>query len=194
MEQTRTPLSRFAEELAAVGPQPGSQRGVNMLDRAGFVWAEEVRACPDVALLAVRNIGTRALEAIRQVLGPYTAPSLPDSAATPPAPIPGSGAVAAGEGGGEAGGRAQDHAGDVLAEREHHVRQALSTAAAARYPELVRALPRTRMPVAALTAICAALNAEPSPPADPMVDMLLETAGESGLLELYRTTHATDPD
>jgi hypothetical protein len=33
------------------------------------------------------------------------------------------------------------------------------------------------------------LNAEPVPPADPLVALLLETAGGLGMLEHYRATH-----
>ncbi|HEV7976094.1 hypothetical protein [Amycolatopsis sp.] len=45
------------------------------------------------------------------------------------------------------------------------------------------------MPDAAVDKIVASLNAEPVPPADPLVALLLETAGGLGMLEHYRTTH-----
>lgn len=74
MPESRTPLFHYLDELTAAGPQPGSKRGYNQLDRAGFVYVEEVQACPDTALLDLRNIGETALRAVRDVLGYATPP------------------------------------------------------------------------------------------------------------------------
>lgn len=116
MPESRTLLHHYRDQLAAVGPQPGSLRGYNQLERAGFVYAEEVIACPDEALLAVRNLGSKALTAIRGVLG--EAPARVHSAA--PA--------------GQAG------------QRHDHLRGQLTAAAAARYREFVQSLASSAIP------------------------------------------------
>ena len=55
----------------------------------------------------------------------------------------------------------------------------------------VRRMPaRWSMPVAALEKIADSLNAEATPPADPLVCLLLDTAGEADLAKYYQRTHA----
>jgi hypothetical protein len=95
MPATRTPLHHYFDELVSRGPQPGSRRGFNQLDRHGFVYAEEVAACPDEAMLAIPNIGSAGLARIRAILGgppPTTHSGSPatamNDAATPAQPPP----------------------------------------------------------------------------------------------------------
>jgi hypothetical protein len=67
-----------------------------------------------------------------------------------------------------------------------------SPAARARYPQLVDELAASRVPDAALQKIAGSLSDEPLPPADPTVDLLLDTAGLRRALAVYRATHTTD--
>lgn len=171
MPPTRTPLHSYLEALVAAGPQPGSVRGYNQLDRQGFVFAEEVQVCPDEALLEMRNFGQIALAAVREVLGP--------------APV----IATAEEPRFKIRRRGQSEAASA---RQQYVVENLSAPAATRYSEFVRLLAQSQIPLAALDKICAALSSEPVPGADPLVTLLLDTAGESGLLDLYRTIHRED--
>ena len=68
----------------------------------------------------------------------------------------------------------------------------LTETALARYPDVVRCLARSGLPENAITTICQSLNAEPVPPSDPLVVMLLQTGREVDLLRVYEATHA-DP-
>jgi hypothetical protein len=161
MPDTRTPLHEYEYllQLTESGRQPGSRRAYNQLGRWGFVWAEEVRATPDEALLGIRNLGQTALTKIRELLGDYTADANDSVNA------------------------------DQYAERQCHIRTLASASTLARYPELLHLLARSRMPVEAVDTICAALNGEQLPPIDPLAHLLLETAHEAELLALYRVTH-----
>ncbi len=67
-----------------------------------------------------------------------------------------------------------------------------NTATQARYPRLVEQLGTSRMPDAALVKVADALNSEPLPSADPMADLLLDTAGLHRALEIYRANHTAD--
>ena len=49
---------------------------------------------------------------------------------------------------------------------------------------------RSSLPPGALTTIAESLSAEPLPTADPLVCLLLDTAGEAELAAYYRRTHA----
>src|SRR6185437_14950818 len=46
----------------------GNNRFYNLLDRAGFRSVEEVAATPDEALLAIRNVGRRLVDTLREIL------------------------------------------------------------------------------------------------------------------------------
>jgi hypothetical protein len=46
----------------------GQQRFCNLLDRAGFAWAEEVAATPEVCLLELRNSGPKFIAAVRRAV------------------------------------------------------------------------------------------------------------------------------
>ncbi|QRP42966.1 hypothetical protein [Amycolatopsis sp. FDAARGOS 1241] len=207
MAETRTLLAEFRDRIAAAGD--GSDRGYNQLERSGFVYGEEVQACPDEALLDLRNIGPAVLPRIRAVL-PYTTP--PQSA----------NAVAGGgneratllartltplRAGAQRGARRRarrltDAAGGTgedrcvaqqrtRAARGWHGRAAVGHRGA---DWSARALPRDSSAqrsrrvsgmtkLAALEKIIASLNSEPVPPADGLGELLLDTAGLTGLLD-----------
>jgi hypothetical protein len=78
---------------------------------------------------------------------------------------------------------ARDHVGRAVL-----LEEALTLATRARYPELIAGLAasgyRTRR-----STRSSPLNAEPVPPADPLVALLPETAGEVRMLEHYRAPH-----
>ena len=61
----RTPVHVLAAPLYRLS---GQQRFYNLLDRAGFAWAEEVAATPDDCLLELRNSGPKFLAAVRQAI------------------------------------------------------------------------------------------------------------------------------
>jgi hypothetical protein len=160
---TRTPLHAFRQKiLDAAG---GSGRGYTPLPRHGFAHVEEVQACPDAALREVRNIGPAALQIIRKIL-PYTGPTVDEVVEPPP-------------------GRHSPHS----PEREAQLGEVFTAVTRARYRRLVDGLAASAIPAKALGKIADSLNAEPAPPTDPLVELLLETAGLDGLLQLYRDTH-----
>lgn len=150
--------------LSALRPHLES-RYYNLLDRHGFTSVEEATAAPDAGLLQLRNAGPRFVEALRAIVGE---PDTRKMAVTRPADL-------------------QD-----AHQRRNHLLGRLRTAAAARYRELVDALARSSIPLAALDKIATALNNEPIPPADPTVTLLLETAGEQQILDHYLSTHQSD--
>ncbi|MGH3180453.1 MAG: sigma factor-like helix-turn-helix DNA-binding protein [Streptosporangiaceae bacterium] len=61
----RTALDVLAAPLYRLS---GQQRFYNLLDRAGFAWAEEVAATPEVCLLELRNTGPKFIAAVRRAL------------------------------------------------------------------------------------------------------------------------------
>ncbi len=61
----RTALHVLAAPLYRLSSQ---QRFYNLLDRAGFAWAEEVAATPDVCLLDLRNSGPKFIAAARRAI------------------------------------------------------------------------------------------------------------------------------
>ena len=62
---SRTALQVLAAPLYR---HSGQQRFYNLLDRAGFAWAEEVTATPDACLLELRNSGPKFIAAVRRAL------------------------------------------------------------------------------------------------------------------------------
>ncbi|MGH3222929.1 MAG: hypothetical protein ACRDPY_30265, partial [Streptosporangiaceae bacterium] len=62
-----------------------------------------------------------------------------------------------------------------------------------RYRDFAGMMARSSLPPGALTAIAESLSAEPVPAADPLVCLLLDTAGEAELAAYYRRTHALVP-
>jgi hypothetical protein len=167
MPETRTLLHTVQQAIREASGDTG--RGYTQLTRGGFVHTEEVQACPDTAMLGVTNIGPGTLDIIRAVL-PYTGPDPADVAEQADTGTGGTGTVP----------------------QAARAAELFSSATRARYPRLVEQLAASRMPDAALTTIADALNGEPLPPADPMVDLLLDTAGLRRALEIYRATHTTD--
>jgi hypothetical protein len=163
MAETRRLLHTARQRILDAGG--GTGRGYTPLARWPFIHTEEVEACPDAALRGVRNVGPAALAIIRKVL-PYTGPDLDDVAEPPP-------------------GRRSVHS----SEREAQLGEVFTPVTRVRYRRLVDGLAAAAMPAKALTTIAESLNGEPVPPTDPLVDLLLETAGLNGLLQLYRDTH-----
>uniref|UniRef100_UPI003F492290 hypothetical protein n=1 Tax=Amycolatopsis sp. CA-096443 TaxID=3239919 RepID=UPI003F492290 len=161
MAPSRTPLEDYGAEFGATGQQDGGSRGYHQLRHAGFVFGEEVAACPDEALLKIRNIGPGTLRKIRRIIGGPPAPSARVAAGDDLEPVP---------------------SGQILGGR-------LSASTRARYPELVRGLAASHMPPAALDTIARSLDNETPPPPEPLVALLLETAGQARLLDIYRATH-----
>ncbi len=76
--------------------------------------------------------------------------------------------------------------------RGEQVQGQFRPAALARYREFCELLVRSRIPLTAIEKIADSLNAEPVPAADPITLLLLETAGEPELIDLYCRTHV-DP-
>ncbi|MGO1049183.1 hypothetical protein [Crossiella sp. CA198] len=175
MAATRTPLDHYLPQFKQISQRQGGARGYKQLEQTGFAFGEEVAACPDSVLLATRNIGDRALATIRRIIGgpPSAGTELAEridmTAGAPTSPMEGDEPVST-----------QSRA-DLF-----------SAASQARYPDLVRGLAGSAVPVAALGKIAEALNGEELPTADSLVLLLLETAGQRHLLQLYRATH-TEP-
>ncbi|MFI5591109.1 hypothetical protein ACIA5G_39080 [Amycolatopsis sp. NPDC051758] len=167
MPETRTPLHTVKQAILQAAD--GLGRGYTQLTRGGFACTEEVQACPDTAMLGVTNIGPGTLEVIRAVL-PYTGPDPAE--------------VAAEQADADGGTTEVPHAARVAA--------LFSAVTRARYPRLVEQLAASRMPDAALAKVADALSSEPLPPVDPMVDLLLDTAGLRHALEIYRATHTAE--
>ncbi|MCR6488379.1 hypothetical protein M8542_36670 [Amycolatopsis sp. OK19-0408] len=164
MPETRTSLHTVKQAILRAAD--GLGRGYTQLSRGGFTCTEEVQACPDTAILGVPNIGPSTLDIIRSVL-PYLGPDPAELTAE----------LADADGGTDA------------SPQTARVGGLFTLATRARYPRLVEQLAASRMPHAALAKIADALNSEPLPLADPMVDLLLDTAGLRRILEIYRTTH-----
>ena len=150
----RTPLDRLAEPLLAVS---GAARFYNLLLRGGFATAEEVAATPDADLLLLRQVGPAMVAAVRQVLGDLGLGSPEDAR---PAPA------------------------GFMAERLTRITSLLAGPQRERYRDFAGMMARSSLPPGALTAIAESLSAEPVPAADPLVCLLLDTAGEAELAGL----------
>jgi hypothetical protein len=138
-----------------------STRDYRLLAREGFTTVEDVVETPDKALLDLRHAGRKFLAAVR--------------AATAQVAITHNVAHQAEPG--------------AVADRRRFLDERLQPAQQLRYRDLIDGLAMSRLPFAALETIIDALNAEPLPPTDPIVTLLLETGDEAGLLDLYRQTH-----
>lgn len=136
-------------------------RCYGLLTRAGFGSLEELEATPDSGLLRLRGAGPKFLRAVRAAMdeaAPGGRPAVPvvDPVGT-----------------------------EEVARRRQLLARALDPGAALRNREFVELLARSSIPASALRLIARALNAEASPPADPTVVALLDTAGEDGILGYY---------
>ncbi|UJW36888.1 hypothetical protein L3Q67_45295 (plasmid) [Saccharothrix sp. AJ9571] len=166
MPPSRTPLADYHAQFRALPQSEGGVRGFKQLTNAGFAFGEEVAACPDEVLLRERNIGPNTLARIRRIVGGPPPP--PEVLAT----------------------RIDIDANGTSAPVADPQRlKPFDQLTRTRYPALVRGLAVSAMPASALTAIAHSLAAEALPPAEQLVELLLETAGEHQLLELYRQTH-----
>jgi hypothetical protein len=159
----RTPVGRLAEPLLAVS---GSARFYNLLVREGFATVEEVAATPDDYLLLLRQVGPAMVAAVRQVLGDLGLGSPEDAR---PAPA------------------------GFIAERLTRITSLLTGPQQERYRDFAGMMARSSLPSGALTAIAESLSGEPVPAADPLVCLLLDTAGEAELAVYYRRTHTPVP-
>jgi hypothetical protein len=157
----RTPLDRLAEPLLAIS---GAVRFYNLLLRGGFATVEEVAATPDADLLLLRQVGPAMVAAVRQVLGELGLGSPEDAR---PAPV------------------------GFMAERLMHITSLLAEPQRERYRDFAGMMARSSLLPGALTAIAESLSGEPVPAEDPLVCLLLDTAGEPELAAYYRRTHAT---
>lgn len=156
----RTPLHVLAEPLLALS---GATRDYNLLRRNDFATVEELAATPDDCLLRIRQVGPKTVAAVHQVLRDLGWDSLKV---------------------------AHPAANDAVAERRWLVMKRLAEEHRVRYREFADMLARSSLPLAALEKIAESLNAEATPPADPLICLLLDTAGEADLAMFYQRTHA----
>jgi hypothetical protein len=156
------PATRTLLEIAE--PTLG-HRAYKLLTREGFTTLEELAATPDEALLKLRNLGPKALDAIHQAVAIYSDTSV-----------------------------AHPSEADTHADRREHIDTALSPAHRVRNAQLLELLVRSSVPLEAVDTILTSLAAEPLPPVDPMVTLLLRTAGEPELAALYERAHQPGPE
>ncbi|MGH3720396.1 MAG: DNA-directed RNA polymerase subunit alpha C-terminal domain-containing protein [Pseudonocardiaceae bacterium] len=156
MPATRTPL--------AVAEPTLGHRAYKLLAREGVTTLEDLAAVPDEALMKLRNLGPRSLDAIHQAVAAYSEATV-----------------------------AHPSEADTHAERRAHIDTALSPAHRVRNAQLVESLVRSSVPLEAVDTILASLEAEPVPPVDPMVTLLLRTAREPELAALYERAHQPGP-
>ncbi|MGH3829252.1 MAG: DNA-directed RNA polymerase subunit alpha C-terminal domain-containing protein [Pseudonocardiaceae bacterium] len=140
-------------------------RAYKLLAREGFATLEDLAPVPDEALMRMRNLGRKSLEVIHQALAAYSEATI-----------------------------AHPSEADTHAERREHIDTALSPAHRLRNTQLLELLVRSSIPLEAVDTILASLEAEPVPPADPMVTLLLKTAREPELAALYERAHQQGPD
>jgi hypothetical protein len=148
--------------VEVLAPPVLATRFYNLLTSNGFTTVQEAVMVPDAAWLDFHHVGTRFLESFRAAAAQYV-PEEPALVWVPPS--------------------------DELMDRRAYLAGGLSGPATLRYPEFVERLARSRIPLAALDKITESLNAEPLPPGDPIVTLLLDTAGEQDLLDYYTATH-----
>lgn len=144
-----------------------SVRSANLLQRVPFLSVEEVAAVPDEALLEFRGLGPNALAEIRSALAD---PSLREITGILPPPASGPSS------------EGPDHGGDDFTARlrpEHRLR----------YQDFLRRLAAAGLPAEALDKILDSIGAEPVPPADPIVEDILQIANATDLLDYYTDTH-----
>jgi hypothetical protein len=136
----------------------------NLLRRNDISTVEEAAAIPEAGWLELRHVGAAFVRALKQALADH---GVHDDVA---------------------------HAADPtdLDPRRKHVEGQLHPASPARSRDFCDLLIRSRIPLTAIDKIIESLNAEPVPAAAPMTLLLLETAGEPQLVDIYRRTHV-DP-
>ncbi len=128
---------------------------------------EEVAAVPDQAFLELRGLGPSYLAEIRSALADPS-PREITGVLTPPGSDPSDGRP--------------DHGGDDFAARlppEHRIR----------YGGFLRRLAAAGLPEAASDKILDSIGAEPIPPADPLVEDILQIANATDLLTYYTNSH-----
>jgi len=161
---TLHPMPATRTPLEVAEPTLG-RRVYKLLAREGITTLEDLAAVPDEALMKLRNLGPKSLDVIHQALAAYSEATV-----------------------------AHPSEADTHAERREHIDAALSPAHRVRNTQLVELLVRSSIPLEAVDAILASLEAEPVPPVDPMVTLLLRTAREPELADLYERTHQPGPE
>jgi len=148
-------------------PCRGATRCFNLLWRYDFATVEDLAATPDDCLLQIYQAGPKMVAAVRQVLRDlgWDSPTV-----------------------------AHPGAGDAVTERRVLMTARLAEEHRVRYREFAGMLVRSSMPLAALQKIADSLSAEAVPPADPLVCLLLDSAGEADLARYYQRTHARPTD
>ena len=155
----RTPLSELAGPLLTASR---SNRYYNLLDRNCFSTVEEVAATPSECLGSLYQAGPKMVTAVHEVLRLIGRDPL---RVVNPA------------------------AGGSVADRRALIMRHMPGELQHRYREFSDWLARSSMPEGALAAIAVSLSGEPVPTADPMVCLLLDTAGETELVRFYRSSH-----
>ncbi len=153
------------QTLLEVAESTLGPRAYKLLAREGFTTLEELAATPDEALLELRNLGSKSLDAIHHAVAAYSDTSV-----------------------------AHLSEADTQADRREHIDTLLSPAHRVRNAQLLELLARSSVPLEAVDAILASLEAEPIPPVDPMVTLLLRTASEPELAALYERAHQPGPE
>lgn len=157
---SQTPLHVLEEPLAALS---GAVRYYNLLSRSGFTRAEEVAATPDDCLRQIRQVGPEMVAAVRKVVTDLGWDS-PDVI--------------------------HPTTGHAVTDRRMLIIGRLAVEHRLRYRAFADMLAHSSMPLAALEKIAESLSAEATPPADPLVCLLLDTAGETDLARYYQRTHS----
>ncbi len=161
---TLHPMPAIRTPLEVAEPTLG-HRAYKLLTREGFTTLEDLAAIPDEALMKLRNLGPKALEAIHQAVAAYS-----DATVAHPSEA------------------------DTHADRREHIDALLSPAHRVRNAQLLELLAQSSVPLEAVDAILASLEAEPIPPVDPMVTLLLRTASEPELAARYERAHQPGPE
>lgn len=155
-------------------PEPGTfleraestlgHRAYHVLCRAGFETIEEVAATPDDGLLELRNLGTKSLAAIHAAVAEHLADAVTNTSGH------------------------DEHEG-----RRRRIADRVHPCHLNRHSEFLDRIARSRVPLEAVDTIVDSINAEAVPPADPMVILLLRTAGETRLADVYEAAHDPPP-
>lgn len=161
---TLYPMPATRTPLEVAEPMLG-HRAYKLLAREGFTTLEDLAPVPDEALMKLRNLGPRSLAAIHEALASYSQATVAHPSET-----------------------------DTQAERREHIDTALSPAHRVRNAQLVELLVRSSVPLEAVDTILTSLEAEPVPLVDPMVTLLLRTAREPELADLYERAHQPGPE
>jgi hypothetical protein len=152
-------MTGTATPLVALRPLM-TPRTFRTLEREPFTTVEEVATLPDHALVDLRHIGEKSVAEIRTAIAD---PAIAHYSANNPS--------------------------STSPSRPAMLRDELPSTLRLRLAPFLDLLAAATLPASAETAIIAALAAEPVPPADHVVILLLETAGAQDALDYYTATH-----